>query len=82
MQGAEPQTSHVGGATEARNSMIPFQSEPRRADSRRHHSRDLAGVVSLMTTALVRVAELMTLPPGESSATGRRDVDLRSPAIM
>ena len=42
--------------------MIPFQSEPRRADSRRHHSRDLAVVVSLMTAALPRVAELMTLP--------------------
>jgi hypothetical protein len=62
MQGAAPQTLHVSAATDARNSMIPFQSEPRRADSRRHHSRDLGVVAPPMTAALPRVAELMMFP--------------------
>ena len=70
--GAVPHTLHVSGATEARNSITAFQSEPRRAASRRHHSRDGVVVVPSMTAALLRVAGLMTRSPRPCScAMGR-----------
>src|SRR5262249_24741643 len=69
--GAAPQTPNVSGATEARSSMIAFQSEPRRAASRRHHLRRSAVLVPLEAAppaAVLGRAEFIAPPPGASSA--------------
>ena len=62
---------HVSGATEMRNSMSPFQSDPTRAASRRHHSRDLVVAVPSMVPPLLRVGVLTTPPRWQSCAVGR-----------